>query len=301
MLPFRGHSKSSLFRQARSIEESIFGVTSQPSNHPNDNAYESDSFDNAVEAEYDEDSDSSLDSDGDISNHITLDDMEEINNDYHDELFKNWLKEQLQQWSITHNITHSAIHGLLLTLQSLHTKFKPDKIYQFLTDLPRHPRTLLHTNICIQNDIIAMPNEGKYYYKGIYQGIAHQILRYPYLQELEKISMQFSIDGVPIYNHSKQSFWPISALIESSSYGALRHLKPFLVALYNITGKPYSLEAYLQPFIDELNRLQSDGIKFNGEILPFSISAFTCDAPARSFIRCTIGSRRTDLGFRTRM
>ncbi|KAG1653603.1 hypothetical protein GQR58_025471 [Nymphon striatum] len=72
-------------------------------------------------------------------------------------------------------------------------------------------------------------------------------------------------------------FWPILCSFENH--------KPFVVALFYGESKPSSIEDYLHDFIEEFTNIEKDEILMNN----VSLKAFVCDAPARSFLKCTKG------------
>ena len=62
-------------------------------------------------------------------------------------------------------------------------------------------------------------------------------------------------------------------------------LQPFIVCLFCGKKKPDNLFDYLNEFLTEFRLLKISGIEHNGKVLPVSIKAFVCDAPARSFLK----------------
>jgi hypothetical protein len=66
-------------------------------------------------------------------------------------------------------------------------------------------------------------------------------------------------------------------------------VSPFAVAIFSGDSKPFSVTAYLQQFIEELNNLTSNGFEYNGDIIPVKIKTILCDAPARAFLKCIKG------------
>lgn len=64
---------------------------------------------------------------------------------------------------------------------------------------------------------------------------------------------------------------------------------PFTIALFCGNGKPDPLEIYLHDFLDEVNLLKEHGIIYNEKLYTFDIQFFICDAPARSYLRQTVG------------
>ncbi|KAF0705243.1 Uncharacterized protein FWK35_00037581, partial [Aphis craccivora] len=98
---------------------------------------------------------------------------------------------------------------------------------------------------------------------------------------LSVLELWFNIDGLPINKAANAAFWPIlcSLCINSSME------KPFIVGVYFGSKKPYYIEEYLFPFIDDLNDLIQNGFQFNNITLKVKIKGIIADAPARAFIK----------------
>ena len=63
----------------------------------------------------------------------------------------------------------------------------------------------------------------------------------------------------------------------------------FPVAIFHGKSKPSSAHQFLADFVNEVDQLKTNGIQLGGKILQFNLKAIVCDAPARAFIKCTIG------------
>ena len=104
--------------------------------------------------------------------------------------------------------------------------------------------------------------------------------RYPGYSD-NNIQLIVNIDGLPLLKSSQIQLWPI--------LGSFGNLDVFIIALFCGSSKPNSVEQYLFDFIDEVKKLDENGISHNGRKYRFSIKTFVCDAPARSFLKCTVG------------
>lgn len=101
-------------------------------------------------------------------------------------------------WAIKHNITRIAMSELLKILISIGLNY-----------LPTDPRTLLETPQNIELKDLA---NGKVWYCGI----ANNLRRiFSTLNESINVSLNFNIDGIPLFNSAKHEFWPILANIHS--------------------------------------------------------------------------------------
>lgn len=67
------------------------------------------------------------------------------------------------------------------------------------------------------------------------------------------------------------------------------HIQPMVIAIW---CGPYSkltnLNDFLQPFVNEMSEILSDGIIVNDHHISVKFRCFICDTPARSFIKGSI-------------
>lgn len=54
---------------------------------------------------------------------------------------------------------------------------------------------------------------------------------------------------------------------------------------YYLTDKPKDVNAFLEPFVGELNEILRNGLVINGKTVHFKVRCFICDTPARSMLR----------------
>lgn len=179
------------------------------------------------------------------------------------------LRTQLAGWAIDNMIPHVALGKLLTILSKDHPT------------LPKDPRTLLKTVTCVKTTELS---GGVYHHSGIESGILSQLLVSPELQKLTSVSMQVNVDGLPLFKSSNAQFWPVLGLIEQYVGNVQQNKLPFVIGLYYGKKKPSSLH-FLNPFVEEALRLEMEGVLFEGRALPFKISTFICDAPARALVR----------------
>lgn len=106
------------------------------------------------------------------------------------------LKTKLRDWANTYMISKRAVDSLLSILNSCGIK-----------SVPKNHRTLLGTPLGVEINELS---GGKYWYNGL-----EKCLRsiFSTLDRDISIKLNFNIDGLPIYNSSKTSFWPILASI----------------------------------------------------------------------------------------
>jgi hypothetical protein len=120
---------------------------------------------------------------------------------------------------------------------------------------------------------------GNYYHFRIETGLHTYLQYYDILPTENRISLQFNIDGLPLFKSSNTELWPILCLLKNS------RSKPIIVGLYCGKKKPAELIDFLNDFIVELQRLLTYGIVFNGVRFTVLIDCFVCYAPARAFLK----------------
>ena len=94
------------------------------------------------------------------------------------------------------------------------------------------------------------------------------------------IELSFNIDGLPLFKSSSVQLWPILADFNGQAI--------FVVALYCGNSKPTSVSDYLEDFVSELKGLKESGFQYEGKCYGVEAKCFSCDAPARSFLKCII-------------
>lgn len=149
--------------------------------------------------------------------------------------------------------------------------------------VPRDPRTLLKTN---HVTVTLIPvDKGQYWHNGLsspLQKILESCSSVP-----DHITLNFNIDGLPLYKSSKNQVWPILCHIFEK-----QEIPPFVVGIYAGEGKPSELTAYLQYFVTEMKELLKNHLKVMSrdgtEVLcKVKIRAFICDSPARAMLKGT--------------
>jgi hypothetical protein len=191
----------------------------------------------------------------------------------------------LANWSIRHNIKHTALTDLLKVIKPL---LKEEYC------LPTCSKTLLHTP---RNVVTYSIPGGKCFYFGVKEQILKQYelgylvkaSSYPIVCRMKStfpnlLTLTVGTDGVPISKSSNISMWPILFRIDQS----IVH-RPLLAGLFCGESKPASVNDFLEKFISEMRSLESDGLILNGVKYEIRISCIICDAPARSFIKSIKG------------
>lgn len=82
-------------------------------------------------------------------------------------------------------------------------------IFSGLSDLPNDYRALLDTPRYV--DIIPLGG-GHFWYNGIEKNLKNVFSN---LNKNMSIALMFNVDGLPLFNSSQKSFWPILAAVNS--------------------------------------------------------------------------------------
>lgn len=180
----------------------------------------------------------------------------------------NTFGNKLNHWSLTHNITLSALNDLLQLLKE-----------ELQLDIPLSARSLLHTprttkSVNLQN--------GQFTYFGIRENL-NRLLE----KELNSkiIYLDFNFDGLPLFKSSNIGVWPI--LCRSLSLERSLN-EPFIIGLFTGKGKPEPLNFYLQDLVEELNNIIKNDIQIGHKSFQIKIRSLICDAPARAFMKCCV-------------
>lgn len=106
------------------------------------------------------------------------------------------LRWKLREWVVKKRVARTAVDALLAILVSFG-----------INGLPKNHRTLLGTPVNIETNDVA---GGELWYNGL-QNCLTRI--FSGLDKDISISLNFNIDGLPLFKSSKTSFWPILASI----------------------------------------------------------------------------------------
>ena len=180
-------------------------------------------------------------------------------------------REKLQNWAVRfrNNLTVEAIEEILQIGRD-----------ENIPNLPKSAATLLRTKT--NKNIKAMKSSkntnGSYVYFGIEEGLK-AIITDEYTENT--ISLLFDIDGLPLYNNSSEQFWANLGLVQHDKYES----KPFTVAVFSGDSKPQSVNDYLKYFVIEISSLVRNGVTIGQRTFRVEILGFSCDTPARDFIK----------------
>ena len=165
-------------------------------------------------------------------------------------------REFLRMWAIKRNPTVNTLTELLHHLNT------------FMPSIPKSVSTLKETVGKI--DVIEKCG-GQYYYLSMKEALDLYLRNHP---NMTVANILINIDGAQAYKSKNSSFWPILATVNDTG--------PYIVCIWYGSGKPSSVDTYLEDFINEMKLLLKDGHR-NLEV---KLLAFICDAPARDFLKC---------------
>lgn len=121
-------------------------------------------------------------------------------------------REKLSEWAINYRPTHNQLRHLL----SICNETLP-------IELPVDPRTIFGTARTIQTT--TFPDGSQYWHNSLIsslQTILHSIPCLP-----RQLSLNINIDGLPLYESSREQFWPILCNIHQ-----LHKIEPIVVGIY---------------------------------------------------------------------
>lgn len=123
-------------------------------------------------------------------------------------------------------------------------------------------------------------------FEDIYDGELYKAIEG--LNDANNISLSWNTDGVPVFNSSNVSMWPIQCTINELP-PKLRRDNILLTGLWFGNGKP-DPSVFLQPFVEELNDLAENGFTWvkpnSGNLVVSKVFTLTC--PCDSVARCML-------------
>ncbi|TMW43974.1 hypothetical protein DOY81_010946, partial [Sarcophaga bullata] len=158
------------------------------------------------------------------------------------------IREELAKWSIKFNISFTAVNALLELLLKCNIK------------VPKDARTLLKTPSTVVERKVG---DGKYIHYGLKNGLTDFLVSNHW--KLSTMSLDFGIDGLPLFKSSSKQVWPILASVVEANY-------VFLVGVYEGIAKPNSSNDFLVEFISELKNLIQQGLVFDDKYLKIVMS-----------------------------
>ncbi|XP_039285398.1 uncharacterized protein LOC120351604 [Nilaparvata lugens] len=179
--------------------------------------------------------------------------------------------EFLQKWAVDYNVTHSSMDALLKGLKS-HACFM---------DLPSCGRTVLNT----PTKLVKYELDPGYY---VHLGLEDQLITLltNLAENVNKVELLVNVDGLPPFKSFQGELYPI--LVSVLNIKKLRG-KVITVGIYYGAEKPRSIQLFLMPFVNEINKLLNEGVDIENAHIEISLAGFCCDAPAKSYIMGVIG------------
>lgn len=179
------------------------------------------------------------------------------------------LENELCTWVSQFNVSTSALRELLIILRQYHPF------------LPKDPRTLLKTKTHYN---VVDVGGGLYHHFGIKTCLLKEIESSSPIpiHDLQLVSLQINIDGLPLFKSTSTQFWPILGRLVKPYQS-----KPFTIGLFVGEHKPTSIHEFLESFVNEMTILCGTGIEIPETDHPIGveIECVICDRPARAFVK----------------
>jgi len=160
------------------------------------------------------------------------------------------LRAFLAYWAIQNKVPQSVVNNLLIGLQKFgHPELSSDS------------RTLCNTPNRINIQALA---GGTYAHYGLEKALKEQ-LRYVFLQHISDtripviLQININIDGLPLSTGSKSQLWPILGKVVGTQN---QFIEPFLIGAFHGNSKPSSVAQFLETFIAEYTKLNSEGFMY---------------------------------------
>lgn len=180
-----------------------------------------------------------------------------------DEIDKPKIGEFLRSWTQQYQIQKNALSKLLKGLIAFGH-----------SDLPSDSRTLLQTPT--QRSVVNVP-PGQYCHIGLKKAL-NCYMELCTEEDINEVTLDFNIDGVPLSRSTKSCFWLILAKITGGD--SIREI--FVIGVYHGYNKPNDFAQFLDPFITEITELKRGGYNYNDHAVTLTIRCIICDAPARN-------------------
>jgi len=177
------------------------------------------------------------------------------------------IKHFLKNWAIKHNVTEVCLSDLLVGLKNN---------VDDLSKLPSDARTLLKTNIAFEKSVV---EPGNYIHFGLAMQLKRLISNIPSSNNIQDLKLLVNIDGLPLFKSSAGQVYPI--LIAIMNVPQLKNMV-FPVGIYYGMQKPNDIFDFLNPFINELVVLMTNGLIIEpGNKISVKLIGVCCDAPAK--------------------
>lgn len=126
-------------------------------------------------------------------------------------------------------------------------------------------------------------SNGEYVYFWVSKGLKECIDLNVYSKST--IFLDHNVDGISLTKSGEKGLWVISAKIFYNP----EIYSPFPIAIYCGNSKPNSVDDFLTELVDEINVLNSEGIRIENKQFNVRVHCFICDMPARAFLKCVKG------------
>ncbi|XP_029680869.1 uncharacterized protein LOC115246291, partial [Formica exsecta] len=176
------------------------------------------------------------------------------------------IRQDLTNWAVQFQISHTAVTALLSILRN-----------HGFDNLPKNSKTMLETP---KYTNVRRVTPGEYFHNGLRSGIMQFLQKSQ--DDVDSVSVQISIDGLPISKSSTNQLWPILGSVRPNLSDI------FIIGCYYGSKKPYDCNEFLRDFVDEA-KILAEGLEYKGKSIRVSIDSLIADAPAKSFVTATKG------------
>lgn len=179
------------------------------------------------------------------------------------------IKEAIHAFAVETGCSHVVLNNLLR------------KLHDFHPELPFDARTLLKKETI--STITTKLDNGVM----IYFGLLITLEKFLQTSKADNsFALFINVDGLPLTESGNKEFWPIMCRVGDSV--------PLIVGVFCGQGKPSPVEKFLEPLVAELETLKSTPeMTVERKKIRILKVAFVCDAPARSYLKGTIGHNGT--------
>ncbi|XP_035890660.1 uncharacterized protein LOC118513892 [Anopheles stephensi] len=183
-----------------------------------------------------------------------------------DERKKMTFPEGLRRWALASKISLAHVNDLLLLVRDTTDYY-----------VPKDARTFLNTPTRVGSQIATVAG-GQLWYQGIETALQNYFSNTK--PTIDRLEINLSMDGIPVYNNGPTQLWPILMQLHNISGTPV-----LVIGVFCGSSKPNNCEDYLRPLVTELNQLLESGFKIGGKQYHVNLRLIVADSPARAFIK----------------
>ena len=93
--------------------------------------------------------------------------------------------------------------------------------------------------------MVSVEGDGEYVHIGVRRGV-EELYEAGFLRDMDRLELQFIIDGLPLFKSSSTTLWPVLCLVESNET-----TDPFVVGMFCGRSKPTNVEEFLSALCEK--------------------------------------------------